>query len=104
MDYRVVVSQDAKDDLEKYVSYLTLEKCNMQAAVNLLDDCDKTIDKLSLVAGNLKFCDNTRLKDRGYKRINFLNHKYFMLFRVEDKTAYVDRIYHFLQDYENKIL
>lgn len=54
MDYRVVVSQDAKDDLEKYVSYLALEKCNMQAAVNLLDDYDKTIDKLSLVAGNLK--------------------------------------------------
>lgn len=55
MDYRVVVSRDAKDDLEKYVSYLALEKCNMQAAVNLLDDYDKTIDKLSLVAGNLKF-------------------------------------------------
>lgn len=104
MDYKVVVSQDAKDDLERYVSYLAMEKCSIQAATNLLDDYDKTIDELALIAGSLKYCDNKRLRDRGYKRINFLKHRYFMLFRVEDETVYVDRIYHFLQDYENKLL
>ena len=33
--------------------------------------------------------------------MNFLRHRYLMLCRVEGHTAYVDAIYHQLQDYEN---
>lgn len=38
------------------------------------------------------------------RRINFKKHNYFMLFRLENDVVYVDHIYHFLQDYENKII
>lgn len=103
MDYRVVVTDDAKADLDKFVSYLVLEKKSLQAGTNLLDDYDETIDELSVVAGSLKYCENEKLRARGYKRLNFMRHRYFMLFCIEDDVVYVDRIYHFLQDYENKI-
>ena len=36
-------------------------------------------------------------------RVNFLSHRYFMLYRVEGDTVYVDNIFHELQDYENKM-
>lgn len=55
------------------------------------------------VAGSLKFCDNPKLKALGYRRINFLSHRYFMLYRIESDTVYVDNIFHELQDYENKM-
>ena len=104
MDYKVLVSQKAEEDLERFVSYLVLEKKNPQAALNVLNDYDATIESLKHVAGSLKLCDNFQLSMLGYRRINFLRHRYFMLYRLEENTVYVDNIFHSLQDFESKIL
>ena len=103
MDYRVVVTKDAEDDLDRFVKYLIFEKESMQAAQNVLNDYDATIESLKHVAGSLKLCDNPRLRQLEYRRINFLNHRYFMLYRIVDNVVFVDNIFHELQDYENKM-
>lgn len=103
MDYKVVVTRDAEEDLERFVKYLIMEKESMQAAENVLNDYDATIQSLKHVAGSLKLCDNPGLRQLEYRRINFLNHRYFMLFRIVDNVVFVDNIFHELQDYENKI-
>ena len=100
MDYKVVVT---KDDLERFIKYLIVEKKSMQAAENILNDYDATIECLEHVAGSLKLCDNPRLRQLEYHRINFLNHRYFMLYRIVDHMVFVDNIFHELQDYENKM-
>lgn len=103
MEYKIVVTKDAEEDLDHYVKYLIFEKKSMQAAQNLLNDYDATIESLKHVAGSLKLCDNPRLRQLEYRRINFLNHRYFMLYRIVDNTVFVDDIFHELQDYENKM-
>lgn len=103
MDYKVVVTRDAEEDLERFVKYLIMEKESMQAAENVLNDYDATIESLKHVAGSLKLCDNPGLRQLEYRRINFLNHRYFVLFRIVDNVVFVDNIFHELQDYENKI-
>ena len=103
MDYNVVVTKDAREDLERFIQYLLVEKNSMQAAKNVLDDFDATIETLKHVAGSLKLCDNPRLRESEYRRINFLNHRYFMLYRIEEKMVYVDNIFHELQDYETSM-
>lgn len=40
MAYKVVVTKDAEDDLERFIQYLIYEKKNVQAAQNVLDDYD----------------------------------------------------------------
>lgn len=75
MVYKVVVTKDAEDDLERFIKYLIFEKKSMQAADNVLNDYD----------------------------INFLNHRYFMLYRIEKDVVFVDNIFHDLQDYESKM-
>lgn len=97
MDYKVVVTKDAEEDLERFIQYLIFEKKNLQAAENVLNDYDSTIESLRHVAGSLKLCDNPRLHQLKYRRINFLNHRY----RIEDDVVIVDNIFHELQDYEN---
>lgn len=101
MDYRVVMMEGAEKDLDRFVVYLLFEKKNEQAARNLLDDFEKTKISLSNVAGSLKLCGNPKLKELGYRRINFMTHRYFMLYRIEGNTVFVDNIFHELQDYEN---
>ena len=103
MDYKVVVTRDAEEDLESFIKYLIFEKESMQAVENVLNDYDATIESLKHVAGSLKLCDNPRLRQLEYRRINFLNHRYFMIYRIVDDVVFVDNIFHELQDYENKM-
>ena len=103
MDYKIVVTADAQEDLEHFIEYLLFEKQSMQAAKNVLDDFEATKESLRHVAGSLKLCDNPRLNQLGYRRINFLNHRYFMMYRIEEDVVFIDNIFHDLQDYENKM-
>lgn len=104
MEYKVVITLDAEEDLEGFIKYLLLEKKSEQAASNVLNDFEVTKQNLSRVAGSLKLCDNPILKQLGYRRINFLSHRYFMLYRVENNIAIVDNIFHEIQDYEKKMM
>ena len=104
MDYKVVISSDAERDLDEHIQYLLIEKKNPQAASNVLNDFEVTKDSLSRVAGSLRLCSNRKLGRLGYRRINFLSHRYFMLYRVEGNLAIVDKILHELQDYENRMM
>lgn len=103
MDCRVVITKDAEDDLDRFFKYLIFEKESMESAQNVLVDYDATIETLKLVAGSLKLCDNPRLRQLEYRRINFLNHRYFMLYRIVDNVVFVDNIFYELQDYEGKM-
>ena len=103
MVYKVVVTADAEEDLNRFVSYLLYEKKSAQAAAQVLDDFAITAQSLAHVAGSLKLCDNPKLRALGYRRIQFLSHRYCMLYRIENELVIVDRIFHALQDYENKL-
>ena len=103
MDYKVVMTTDAEEDLDRFIRYLLFERQNSQAASNVLNDFEATKQTLSNVAGSLKLCDNPRLNVLGYRKIHFLSHRYFMLYRVEGNLAIVDNTFHELQDYENRV-
>ena len=94
MDYKIVLMRDAEEDLDRFIAYLLFEKKSEQAARNLLNDFEATKTSLSNVAGSLKLCDNPKLKELGYRRINFLSHRYFMIYRIDNDTVYVDNIFH----------
>ena len=104
MVYNMVVTADAEEDLNRYIRYLIFDKGSDQAARNVLNDFEATVESLKIVAGSLKLCDNPRLKELGYRRINFHSHRYFMLYRLEGNDVFVDNIFHELQDYENKMM
>lgn len=104
MVYNVVVTTDAEEDLNRYIRYLLFDKGSEQTARNVLNDFEATIESLKNIAGSLKMCDNPTLKKLGYRRINFLSHRYFMLYRIEDDNVFVDNIFHELQDYEKSMM
>ena len=103
MEYKVVITADAEEDLDRFIRYLLFVKQNPQAATNVLDDFEETKQSLSHIAGSLQPCENPHLNALGYRKIHFQTHRYFMLYRIEGNLAIVDNIFHALQDYENKI-
>jgi len=99
--YDVIITPRAWKQLDDYIAYVQFTLLNEQAAKAIWLDAIETADKLKEVAGSLKFCTNSSLSELGYRPILFRHHNYVMLYRVEAQTAYVEAIYHTLQDYEN---
>lgn len=103
MEYEVILSGQAKEDFRKIVHYLLYELGNEQAATNVINDMEDTITRLSSIAGSLKLCDEPGLRAAGYRTIHFKRHRYFLLYQVIEKQAYVIDVFHDLQDYEGML-
>ena len=99
--WKVLATDDVEEDLSEFVGYLLYEKMSEQAAAAVIADYDDTLVQLGKVAGSLKIVDNPHLAAFGYRRINFLRHKYYFLYRVTGDIAIVDGMYHYLQDQNN---
>ena len=97
-EYEVVVTPNAQEEFDQFILYLLLEKKNEQAVRNVLLDFKQTKDVLSRVAESIQYCEDEDLRKRGYRRINFQKHRYFMLYRVVGKQVIIDDIFHELQD------
>lgn len=102
--YRVEVTDDAKADLDEFVTYLLLVKKSEQAADSLLDDFLDAVGELEDVAGSLKLDDDKDLAALGYHRIHLKKHRYYLLYRIEGQTVVVDNMFHDLQDYKNHMI
>lgn len=103
MDYKVVLTSQAKAQFREIIHYLRYELENQQAAANVINDFRETIDQLSISANSLKLCDDEILRAKGYRTIHFKKHKYLMVYSIHHNSAYVEGIYHDLQDYENAL-
>lgn len=99
--YKVIITDRAQEQLEEYIDYIQLTLLNHQAAMSVWQDAVNTGQQLSMMAGSLPLCRHPALRERGYRRIHVCNHRYTMIYRVEGSVAYVEAIYHQLQDYEN---
>lgn len=60
--FDVIISPKALSQLNDYIDYLQYTLLNDQAACNVWQDALETRDKLSKVAGSLKFCAHPQLK------------------------------------------
>lgn len=103
MDYKVEITDDALEDLDNILYYILFVLKSEQAAQNVLDDFDLTKNHLARVAGSIGLCENPCLRERGYRRLEFQKHNYFMMYRLEGSVAIVDAVFHDLQDFEKKM-
>ena len=103
MAYKIFVTDNARDSVHAILDYLSTSKKNPQAAAAVLSDFRVTSSLLKTIAGSIRFCENPRLKEKGYKKIHFLRHKYFLVFHIIEENVFIDFVFHDLQDYESKI-
>lgn len=101
--YSVKVSAEAKADLDNILGYLKYEKKNPQAVRNVYKDYVETRKALAATADSKRNPDSLKLVERGLKRIEFRRHDYFMLFTIKGDKAIITNIFHYLEDFENKL-
>lgn len=98
--FEVIISPKALSQLNDYINYIQHTLLNPQAAKSVWEDAMKTTERLESIAGSLRYCATPKLRKLGYKPMFFQHHDYVMLFRIESNRAFVDAIFHQLQDYE----
>ena len=94
MAYNVVWSFSAERDRDRIVEYLLYDLASPQAASHVLDELDKMIVILS---DNPKLFALSAESRMGYRKYLFM--RYVVLYRVEDRTVKVGRIFHTAQNY-----
>lgn len=90
MEYKVVLTSQAKAHFREIIHYLRYKLGSQQAATNVANDFKETIDRLSATAGSFKLCEDEILRAEGYRTIHFWRHKYLMVYSIHDDTAYVE--------------
>ena len=104
MGFKVTIAPSAEKDISAFLDYLLLEKKNYQAAKAVFDDYEETIMSLTELAGSLRMCEEPELKARGYYRILFKKHRYYLLYRMDELNVYVEAVLHELQDPIKKMI
>lgn len=101
MEYKVVITPTAEAHLRAYIVYAKRKFKSNQAVRSIIEDARQTVRRLSRVAGSLALCSDDILHEYGYRKIMFLRHDFFMLYRLDGNVAVVEAMYHVLQDYES---
>ena len=101
--FKLVVTIDAKEDLHRYLYHIRDTFKNPQAVKNVRDDFNQTAASLRTLAETVQQPSNKQMREKGLKRINFHTHVYFLLFRIKEDKVEVVQMFHFLEDYENRL-
>lgn len=76
---------------------------NTSAAEAVYEDFQATLDAIQMMGERIPIGEHPIMQKRGLRRINFRNHRYYLVFRIQGNIAEVVRIAHFLED-PNKVL
>ncbi|NLJ71232.1 MAG: type II toxin-antitoxin system RelE/ParE family toxin [Clostridiaceae bacterium] len=103
MNYNISVTNLAMHDLANITRYISEELCNPTAATSLLDTIDDCYKNLETMPMMFERCNNSRLRDMGYRRAVIKN--YIMVYRIaeSERTVYILRFFYGAQEYEKLI-
>ncbi len=103
MDYEVVLTEDAKADLDNITEYYSSKFFGTHSINKLLKDFENTRMYIRDNPKAFQICNNTKLQEAGYRMIRFSKHKYFLLYRIKGNIVFIDAIFYESQNYERYI-
>ena len=99
MVYNVQITASAEKDLDEILAYIVEELSNPQAAEHLLDEITKTFHVLAENPMIYPACTQPLLQR--FRKVVVM--RYVIIYRVDDTTVYVERLFSQLEDYVHKL-
>ena len=103
MAYKLFITQNASDELDGIVNYISNHLDNPSAAVSFLDKAEDCYSRLSDNPKIYQLCDYQDFKEKGYRKAVVNN--YVMIYRIDEvtDTVYILHIFFGRQDYYHMI-
>jgi toxin ParE1/3/4 len=99
MNFNVQLTDSAKHDIDMIVDYIAKNPDNPIAADNFLNKVLKTIDLLSYNPIMYPFCNNARLKKKGYRKMIIDNYVFPYIVKENDEIIIISRVIYAKRDY-----
>lgn len=99
--YKIIVTEPAQKDLRDAVLYISNELRNNQAAFNLIDLVEKSVNSLTDMPERYAVVDDEILAREGFRFITIKNYLLFYIFRKETKTVVIQRFLYARRDWIN---
>lgn len=103
MKYKIVFSENAKDDLIGIVRYLSIKLLEPNIAKKLSNRILKCIKSLDEIPNRHRLCDHKAWKERGLKILPVENYLVFYLVDEINRTVKIYRIIYGKRDLKNQL-
>ena len=103
MAYKVIVTENAAQQVENILEYIIYRLHNEEAAIEILNEIEETYNSLEYLADSMAFCYDRYLKAKGYRKISLRKHDYVILYQIVDDKVYVNGVFHMLENYRDKL-
>ena len=103
MEFSVIVTEHAAQQLENILDYLVYRLHSPQAATNLLNEIEAAYHQLEYMPTSMPYCQDIYLRAKEYIKWPLSKHRYIILYQVKGANVYVNGIFHMLEDYQNKL-
>ena len=103
MSYRLNITKNADELLDRLVYYLIYCLKNKQAARHLLDGIDGIYDRLETNPFQFPLSRDAYLANKGYHEAAVPQMDYIVIFDVREDTVNVVGVFHQLENYQSKL-
>ncbi|MEG1847757.1 MAG: type II toxin-antitoxin system RelE/ParE family toxin [Lachnospiraceae bacterium] len=103
MVYKLIITEEAEELLDRIIFHLLYRIKNEQAATHLLDGINEIYNRLEDNPNQFPICKDQYLVHKGYKEAVVPDMNYLLIFKVEENRVYIMGVFHELEDYENKL-
>ncbi len=80
MNYRLIISSEADNDIDEIVYYISRVLNNLKAAAVFLDDLEKCYYNIANNPLMYSLCNDEKLREKGYRKVVIKN--YLVLYRI----------------------
>ena len=103
MDYEIVITKSAEEDLDAIVFYIVETLMNKTAATHLIEAIEVVYERIAQFPDMYVLSLDSRLAALGYHRVPIQN--FIMLYKVNNKRKriYISRIFYGKQEYEKHL-
>ena len=103
MLYKLVISERAEMHIDNILDYFVNILKNPGAARAIIADIEEAYSRLEYMAESFRYCNDSYLAGRGYRKIMLSRHDYLILYRVVDDEVQIGGVFHMLQNYAHKL-
>ena len=103
MLYKLVISERAEMHIDNILDYFVNILKNPGAARAIIADIEEAYSRLEYMAESFRYCNDSYLACRGYRKIMLSRHDYLILYRVVDDEVQIAGVFHMLQNYAHKL-
>ena len=99
MTYNLLITDNASNELNSIVNYISNYLDNLSAASDFLDLIEECYERLATNPKIYQLCDYPNFKEKGYRKVNIKN--YVLIYRIAEDTdtVYILHIFFGKQDY-----